>query len=300
MVWHKITGAFGKSNRLLVTRVDLDRVLKNPDYTPESLVNLFENDLGREYSKGKGVHEGYSLKRHTLMVMEQFEKYFSSRELPAGINTGFFRLILALHDIGVPEAIRQTGDKRNQHTFTVKTMERVLDELNFSEEETSIALALVSADPIGAYIKGRKGGGKTVEKIARMAGGAGLPFYEFLELLIIFYQVDAGSYTEDAGGHKSLDHLFVFDSEKGQMDFSVKTAAKIDQLKIYAEAIPASMWLDDHDWHDIAYNDLKEWVKKKPQKLESGKELQGRMFRYRRNLRWTQKFGQVVKREFCS
>ncbi|MBM3156017.1 MAG: toll/interleukin-1 receptor domain-containing protein [Chloroflexi bacterium] len=39
----------------------------------------------------------------------------------------------------------------------------------------------------------------------------------------------------------------------------------------------------DHMWHDIPYNELKDWVKKQKYKLEKGEEIVGKVFRYRLN-----------------
>lgn len=149
-----------KRSKLPFSREELNRVLDSPDYNPKALISLFEKALNKEFDADSGVREKYSIKTHTLMVMRQFEKYFSKNELPAG-----------------------------------------------------------------------------------------LPVCNFLELLLIYYQVDAGSYTEDAGGIKSLDHLFVFNRAKGWMYFSAIVAVKVDQLKIYTEALPNVLWLDDRDWH---------------------------------------------------
>ena len=283
MAWHKIAGIFGRSNRLSFTRAELDEVLGSSDYTTEALIGLFEKDFRKRFASDSGVREKYSIKRHTLMVMGQFEKYFSRKELPAGISKNFFRVFLALHDIGKSDAVK-SGDKHRQHTYTVEIMKLALSQLGFSEKDIGIALALVSGDPIGDYIRGKKRCKRTAEEITRKADDAGLPFYDFLKLLLVFYQCDAGSYTEDAGGLKSLDRLFIFDRKKGEMGFSLNTATKIDYLKIYAEAIPTSMWLADHDWHDIAYDNLKAWVKNNKEKLNSGEVIKGNTFRYRCNL----------------
>ena len=282
-MWHRVLKAVSKQNKLSFSRAELEKVLGSPDYTPEALVGLFERDFGKEYSKDKGIREKYSLKRHTLMVLRQFEKYLGSRELPAGMKASFFRVILALHDIGVPDAIKKTGDKRNQHRYTTDIMRSVLSQLDFSDQEINVALALVSEDVIGSYIRGRYSGKGATEELAKMADDAGLTFYDFLKLILIFYQVDAGSYTEDAGGLKSLDHLFVFNPGKGQMDFSVNVAAKVHQLKIYAEASPNAIWLDDHGWHDIPYDSLKAWVKENKERLDSGEIVKGNTFSYRYN-----------------
>ena len=281
MVWHKVFGIIGKPNKLSFPRAELDKVLNSSDYAPEALVAMFQKDLGKKFNADSGVREKYSIKRHTLMVMGQFEKYFAGRELPAGMSKNFFRTFLALHDIGKSDAIKKSGDRKNQHRYTVEIMRHVLSQLDFSDEEVSVAVALVSGDVIGGYIRGHYSGKKATEELAKMADDAGLPFYDFLKLLLVFYQADAGSYTEDAGGLKSLDHLFIFDKGKGQMDFSANVAAKVDQLKIYAEALPNALWLDDHDWHDIPYGNVKTWVKENKDKLDSGEIIKGNTFSYR-------------------
>ena len=107
MAWHKIAGILSKSDKLSFSRVELDRVLEGSDYAPEKLVALFERDFAKEFASDAGVWQGYSVKQHTLMVMGQFEKYYGNITLPANIDKNFFRVILALHDIGVPAAIRE-------------------------------------------------------------------------------------------------------------------------------------------------------------------------------------------------
>jgi len=280
-VWNRILKAIRSQNKLSFSRAELEHVLNSPDYTPKALIALFERDLSKAFNADSGVREKYSIKRHTLMVMGQFEKYFGKNDLPAGVDKNFFRVFLALHDIGKPEAIKRTGDKHNQHRYTTEVMHYFLTQLDYNDQEISIAVALVSEDVIGSYIKGRYSGKKTTEELMKMSESAGLPFYDFLKLLLTFYQSDARSYTEDAGGLKSLDHLFEFDRRKGQMDFSINVAAKVDQLKIYAEAFPNALWLDDHDWHEISYDNLKAWVKENKVKLDSGAIIKGKTFNYR-------------------
>lgn len=41
--------------------------------------------------------------------------------------------------------------------------------------------------------------------------------------------------------------------------------------------------LKDHGWHVIEYENLKDWVKRRRDRLDAGEELKGRMFRYRFN-----------------
>jgi curved DNA-binding protein CbpA len=42
--------------------------------------------------------------------------------------------------------------------------------------------------------------------------------------------------------------------------------------------------ITDHRWHNISYNDLKAWVKRRKNMIDSGVELKGRYFRYRFNI----------------
>jgi len=39
----------------------------------------------------------------------------------------------------------------------------------------------------------------------------------------------------------------------------------------------------DHKWHDIEYDNLKGWVKKRKDRLDAAEELKGKTFRYRLN-----------------
>lgn len=210
-------------------RKELDRILQPENYSPTALVELFEKSFSHEYASGVGVWEGYTLKDHTLMVLRQFEKYFSNRRLPGGVDIDFLRVVLALHDIGKPRAVRQ-GDKKLQHRQTKSLIKSVLETLNFKDKDISIAIALVSKDPIGDYIK-HGTLDKSVREIIEGVKLAGFSTEEFFKLLTIYYQVDAGSYTEDARGLKSLDYLFKFNSAKRTMDFSPRVKRKVSVLK---------------------------------------------------------------------
>jgi len=285
MVLSRLSRLIGKANKLSITRTELDKTLDSAGFAPGDLVALFSKDLGSEFDASSRVREKYSIRQHTLMVRGQFEKYFAGSVLPAGVSKGFFRTFLALHDIGKPRGIRKTGDRHGQHRYTVQIMRTTMRQLAFSDHEIRIATSLVSEDVIGSYIRGHYSGKRAAKQLHQKADKAGLPVNDFLQLLLVYYQVDAGSYTEDAGGLKSLDHLFRFDAKGKQMDFSANVAARIDQLKIYAEALPNAIWLDDHYWHNIPYENLKAWVKEKKTALDHGEMVKGSTFRYRCNSR---------------
>jgi len=216
-------------NKLSFNREELERVLGEKEFKPEDLIGLFEKDFKNEFEKGVGTREGYTLKEHTLMVMGQFEKYFKDKELPTGMDHNLFRVIMAVHDIGKPRAAEMRA-KHLQHEYTREIIKPVLEELKFNEEEINLALGLVSGDPIGnSLMTGRND--RSVDQLKKMSQEAGIPIGDFLELVKVFYQVDAGSYTEDSGGKKSLDDLFRFDPENNAMDLAEHIKPYFEKLR---------------------------------------------------------------------
>ncbi len=215
--------------KLHFDRQALDIVLTNPNFKPPQLLRFLKRDFGKIYLADADIWEKYTIGRHTIMAMNQFEKYFSVTTFPMEFSRETFRFFLALHDIGKPEAIRQ-GDKNQQHFYTKRIMSTVFAQLNFSVIEIKIANALVITDCLGKYIQGDILEQDTAETIAGLAQEAGVKIIDFFELLTIFFRCDAGSYTEDAGGLKSLDHLFIFNRKIPALLFSKKSDKKINDL----------------------------------------------------------------------
>lgn len=207
----------------------LDRIITQPTVESKDILDFFKQKYATEYASGAGVWEGYTIEQHTIMVMTQYDKYFSKVVLPLAINHNFFKVVLALHDIGKPEAIR-LGGKHLQHLYTSGLISQTLPELGFNQRETDIAVALVSDDCIGNCVKGGDLE-QSAQRIRTLAKERDLSPKELFELMLILYKVDAGSYTEDAGGLYSLDSLFVFDSKNGKMDLSSEPLKKIDKLR---------------------------------------------------------------------
>lgn len=215
---------------LSLTRELLNVVLNDPEHSSKEVLTLLEQDFGELFEKDAGVWEGYKIGEHTKMVMDQFEKYFGKERLPCGMDKKLFEITLALHDIGKPEATEKENDKGKQHGYTQKIMDSSLRQLGFEEKEVQLAVSLVSGDPIGSYIKGGNIE-ESARKIVEMATAAGADKNDFFKLLSILYKVDAGSYTEDAGGKRSLDRLFSFKPEEGKMLFSQKIQEKFENLE---------------------------------------------------------------------
>lgn len=186
--------------------------------------------LYRIYSKSVGVWEGYDLRNHTLMVLMEYLKHFSLRNLPEQIEKEPFLLILALHDVGKPIAVEK-GDRNLQHYYTCKLIEQLNEDLPYNLENL---ISLIDGDPIGRYFCGQSLE-KTLREIKDMAKRSDLSLEHFFSLLVIYYQVDAGSYTKDAGGLLSLDHLFTnnfsFNLVEKRLDFSKKYDLLFQKLK---------------------------------------------------------------------
>ncbi|MBU6323685.1 MAG: hypothetical protein KGI41_03055 [Patescibacteria group bacterium] len=225
-------GAREERGPLPFTRASLDAVLDNPAHTPEDVLALFDDRFADAYGKGAGVSEGYTIREHTGMVLNQFLKYFGDA-LPEE-DRKVMETMLAIHDIGKPAAIA-AGSKYDQHRYTTPIVRETLEGLGFGEKEVALATALVDGDPIGDFLKGGSVS-RAAERIVKSARESGRPLDGFYGLLKVFYQSDAGSYTEDAGGKRSLDRLFSFDPEAGEMRFSPEVERRIRELDSVVKA----------------------------------------------------------------
>jgi hypothetical protein len=212
--------------RQILTSLDSD------EYTPQKLLDaLQQNETLREYySLDSGVSQGYSVGEHTLMVLNQFEKYFGKRKLPGGFDIKHFRILLAMHDVGKGTAVKNEGNTANQHMYTLTVMEPYLRAMGIPKQQADAMRAMISDDPIGLFLKGKIAHDEAFDRAAIMAKKAGMQTGEFYELLKIYYQSDASSYTEDAGGERALDALFDFDAEKGSLSFSSDAQKRISIL----------------------------------------------------------------------
>ena len=74
----------------------------------------------------------YTIKEHTINVINQFERYFASQF--SEIEIEIFRLFLLLHDIGKPIAHKK-GNRDNQYSETIKIISENKQELNLSDND---------------------------------------------------------------------------------------------------------------------------------------------------------------------
>jgi len=65
---------------------------------------------------------------------------------------------------------------------------------------------------------------------------------------------------------------------QGNIDFKIGLPPRELPWKVHPDDL-----LMDHEWHPIDYEDLKDWVKERKDKLDAGEQLTGNTFRYRKN-----------------
>ena len=136
-------GDFDRYNRTVLAQVFKFANIQEFDHY------FYEKHFPDIYPKSVGVIDGYTLQQHTERVVRQFEHHYAECDtLPIAPN--FFRGLLYLHDIGKPEACEKAG-KHHQHRYTKKIL------IDFFTQQrlpgVHIALALLTGDPLGKYLK---------------------------------------------------------------------------------------------------------------------------------------------------
>ncbi len=205
--------------------------------TPQQLLEWFVSNnlfLHNIFEMSTGVVEGYSLEEHVLMVLTQFNKYFRGRLNFSFINEEEIILLLLLHDIGKPLAVEFYRDTAYQHKVTLDLIKPIMKAMKVPEKKILMISTLVDQNIIGEIVKS-EGEESAVEigvkKLMIISESIEAPINELLDFLLVFYMCDAGAYTRDAGGRRSLDSLFNFDHTKMTMRLSDKAQQAVDKLK---------------------------------------------------------------------
>lgn len=149
----------------------------------------------------------YIIKEHTLNVYNQFEKYFSKYFSSNKLEE--FRLFLLLHDIGKSLAYKY-GNRENQYDVTINEIQKHKVELDISEEDLTLYIALLHAGSIGKYMENKASLNEIFDTIITQGKKTKLSIGEFFYFLSVYYQCDIASYTRDAGGLTYLEHLFEY------------------------------------------------------------------------------------------
>ena len=218
----------------------LEAVHREP-FDAKTLIDAMKPVVPDTYERSVGVGEGYTLERHTLMVLGQYMKYFNGRSLPGGLTHPQFRLFLAMHDLGKPEAHRR-GNKNDQARFNLPLFQSLFPFQPFiGPAQRDMLESFLTDDPVGGYLRNKRGNHVTeqsmvffrdtcVSRLEQMYSPRfGVTRSEYLEAFLVYYMVDAGSYTLDAGGSRSLDHHFHFGEES--MDFSDTSKPWVDAVR---------------------------------------------------------------------
>ncbi len=213
---------------------------------PERLIEILSENLFLKniFLRTAGVDK-YVIGEHTIMAIRQFDRYFAHRFRPAhskkgySVEIGFFRLVLALHDIG-----KQSGDSYEQHLYTRAIIEDFLgpNGLGYDEGPVSFAVSLVGGDPIGRFIVygTKEHFNDGLAQIRAAALNAGFTPIEFFEYLKMYQLSDASSYTSDAYlltkngkqfGRPLLDAVFSFDHTENTIRLSELQAARYQLLE---------------------------------------------------------------------
>lgn len=150
------------------------------------------------YNLPAQVHEGYTIKEHTLRVFKEFEEEFPKLSIKKedlnNITPNMEMLLkvsIALHDIG-----KSLGPKKEQHEHTPPILQCALERWGYHPDEINIATALIGHDIIGELVQPGKEETpeKALEKLQEKAGLSGLDLDVFFELQKLIFIADAASY----------------------------------------------------------------------------------------------------------
>jgi hypothetical protein len=94
------------------------------------------------------ILEGYSIREHTSMVLDQFNFYLSNSKLNLPVSKPAILAGLLFHDLGksLPD------EKSEQHIFNVSVIRQFKDILPMSENELEIILSVIQNDVIGKFV----------------------------------------------------------------------------------------------------------------------------------------------------
>lgn len=179
----------------------------------------------------------YTLYNHTLLVLNEFDKYFGNINLNGIISQSNFKKFLAIHDIGKPIAFVKSS-KEDQYIYSVKIFDELKSNLELNESEINLFYSLLEGDPLGLYFQNKLNIHESEYLFKKLSIKHNIFIKDLFYLYTVYYQVDSGSYTADAGGKYFLEKIFkynngekVFNSEKGRLVFANYYEQKYNTLK---------------------------------------------------------------------
>ncbi|HJQ08352.1 MAG TPA: hypothetical protein VJ836_02605 [Candidatus Saccharimonadales bacterium] len=157
--------------------------------------SLKEYPLLREcYARPLGGRDNHTLEEHTLKAILCFESTFQGRE-ELIFKPRHFKLLLALHDLGKPQAMLE-GDPDKQHEYTLKIINEIAEDIRVSKGLWHQIIAVIDADSIGKYLNNKHNLPieDSLKEIEKMAADLSVPVAILWPTLLTYYQCDAAGY----------------------------------------------------------------------------------------------------------
>jgi len=234
-----------KVDRKSTIRNNLNQLLLANDLNKGELINCLKQipEIAPHFVMNSSTNGYYTMEKHILLVLSEFEKYYASVFFNTTDDRKLMRILICLHDVGKPKAL-QDGQKENEHLFTIEYIFRIRDYLPLTNSQFNILIALIEKDPIGFFLQGKINLATAIEQIFQIFIDSNVSKSEYswlFKLLTIFYQVDAGSYTKDAGGIPYLEKLFkyadtenkLFDENKKRLIFAEEYEPNFQRLELF-------------------------------------------------------------------
>ena len=213
-------------------------LLNEVKYNPAELISYI---MKREpfFSAFNTKIRHYKIIDHTLLVCNQFELYFESK-----FNVKykpFIRLMLLIHDVG-KGMIKNSSNTVQQYAGNSEIINMLIAETancnSFDSIKLNILPIFITHDLLGMFFQDKISQNDLKKNILDLSIKSNIEKMDLLYYLMIYYQCDIASYTEDAGGIKFLEHLFtyqngakVFDKEEGLLKMSTKYWEMYKHLK---------------------------------------------------------------------
>lgn len=188
--------------------------LLNGGASATEIINAFcENyRVKAYYAKAAGVVEGYTVGKHTEMVLRLAQEYrgYLEPQISEYLLWGDFLLFLALHDIGKGESkeIASYSDSAAAKQLELEANQRILtlicEQLWVPSKIGNIFQALLMYDAQGDYLRGTIDAETIKGYLLTMAAATGLSPEGIYKIYTNFHLVDAASYP-------SLYSLFIFE-----------------------------------------------------------------------------------------
>ena len=208
-----------------------------------SYLKQYFKEMSFNYPSFSTDEERITIGEHALRVLRLFDKYrvFNGAAFPVTlIDRDKFRIVLALHDIGM-SLVANRGEMKLKYEAAGQSIHWLIQQKEFQEkyefnaQEEKIAEALVSNEPLWGYLNRRFDEVTCAEQIMEMADRAGIEiddagFVHFFQLVMIYFLCDAGSYSTLAGGDRRYDFLS-FDDAGGEIRLSGAEKERTDKLE---------------------------------------------------------------------